>query len=360
MRNLIRASDATAAIMFLFLVGILPDETLAATIHVENNGVDSPSCGAVTEPCRSISHAIASATDGDKIVVGPGRYGDLNGDGSFGGTGEEATPAGCGCMIEVNKRLTLQSSDGPGVSILDAGGAEITGILVQADGVTFGGGSGHGFTIVNARHEGLHVEGNGVTVAGNVAIGNGLSGHVAIAVVGIGNIIADNAAINNANVGIQVNDSPGVNDSSGTVTGNVASANLEGFRINTQGRVQFTQNVASGNRSHGLSSGVGGQGVLEIRRSSFLGNRGIGIVFNFGGTGSVPVIDITDSNIFGNGSCGLQNNTGAVVTASGNFWGAASGPGPDPADTVCNVPPSTTVVDPVATKPFNIPVRAGR
>ena len=114
----------------------------------------------------------------------------------------------------------------------------------------FGGGSGHGFTIVNARHEGLHVEGNGVTVAGNVAIGNGLSGHVAIAVVGIGNIIADNAAINNANTGIQVN------DSSGTVTGNVASANLQGFSINTTGHVQFTQNVASGNRNQGLSSGV--------------------------------------------------------------------------------------------------------
>src|SRR5262245_30462958 len=178
----------------------------AATLHIANNGVDSDTCGAGSAPCRSISQAIVNAAAGDTIVVGPGRYGDLNGDGSVGGPGEEAGPAGCQCMIEVNKRLTLKSSDGPGVTILDAAGAEVYGVFAQADGVTVGSGSGHGFTIVKARKEGIHVEGNGVTVAGNVAIGNGLSGFVAIAVIGTGNTIADNAAINNANVGIQVND----------------------------------------------------------------------------------------------------------------------------------------------------------
>ena len=343
-----------AFVLITTLLGISAAAVDAATLHVANNGIDSDTCGAKNAPCRSVSRAIVNAAVGDTIVVGPGRYGDLNGDGSFGGPGEEAAPAGCGCMIEVNKRLTLQSSDGLGVSILDAGGAEITGILVQADGVTFGGGSGHGFTIVNARHEGLHVEGNGVTVAGNVAIGNGLSGHVAIAVVGIGNIIADNAAMSNANTGIQVNDSGGVNHSSGTVTGNVASANLQGFSINTSGHVQFTQNVASGNRNQGLSSVVSAGAVLEIRRSSFLGNRGPGILLFSSPTGSVTGINITHSNIFGNGSCGLQNNTGAVVRASGNFWGAATGPGSDPADAVCNDASSTTIVEPVATKPFQI------
>jgi len=342
-----------AFVLITTLLGISAAAVDAATLHVANNGIDSDTCGAGNAPCRSVSRAIVNAAAGDTIVVGPGRYGDLNGDGSFGGPGEEAAPAGCGCMIEVNKRLTLQSSDGPGVTILDAGGAEITGILVQADGVTFGGGSGHGFTIVNARHEGLHVEGNGVTVAGNVAVGNGLSGFVAIAVVGTGNIIADNAAINNANVGIQVN------DSSGTVTGNVASANLQGFSINTTGHVQFTQNVASGNRNQGLSSVVSAGAVLEIRRNSFLGNRGLGVSLFNSPTGSVTVTGITDNNIFGNGSCGLQNNTGALVTASGNFWGAATGPGSDPADAVCNDASSTTIVEPVATKPFNINVKIG-
>ncbi len=334
-----------AAGLVSLLILLLSSQVQAKVLEVASNGVDSSTCGSADAPCRSISQAIANASDGDKIVVGPGLYGDLNGDGNFGGPGEEAGPAGCGCMIEMNKRLKLQSSGGAGITILDASLAELTGIVVRADGVTFGGGSGHGFTIVNARHEGLHVEGNGVTVASNVAIGNGLSGFVAIAVIGTGNIIADNAAINNANVGIQVN-------GDGTVTGNVASANLEGFRINTTGQVRFTRNVASGNRTLGLS---GAGGVLEIRRNGFLGNRGLGISL----IGSATVANITDNNIFGNGSCGVQNNTGALVTASGNFWGAATGPGSDPADAVCNDASSTTVVEPVATKAFNIKAKPG-
>ena len=61
----------------------------AATLHVANNGIDSDTCGAGSAPCRSISRAIVNAAAGDTIVVGPGRYGDLNGDGSFGGPGEE-------------------------------------------------------------------------------------------------------------------------------------------------------------------------------------------------------------------------------------------------------------------------------
>ena len=341
-----------AFVLITTLVGTSAAPLDAATLHVANNGIDSDRCGTSNAPCRSVSRAIVNAAVGDTIVVGPGRYGDLDGDGSFGGPGEEAGPAGCGCMIEVNKRLTLQSSDGAGVTILDASLAELNGIVVHADGVTFGGGSRRGFTIVNARHEGLHVEGNGVTVAGNVAVGNGLSGFVAIAVVGTGNIVADNAAISNANVGFQVN-------GDGTVTGNVASANLEGFRINTTGQVQFTQNVASGNRTLGFSSVVGAGGVLEIRRNSFLGNRGLGISLFASPTGAVTGTVITDNNIFGNGSCGLQNNTGALVTASGNFWGAATGPGSDPADAVCNDASSTTVVEPVATQPFNINVKIG-
>lgn len=37
----------------------------------------SPTCGRRDRPCRSISQAITSATAGDLVLVGPGRYGDL-------------------------------------------------------------------------------------------------------------------------------------------------------------------------------------------------------------------------------------------------------------------------------------------
>ncbi len=99
----------------------------------------------------------------------------------------------------------------------------------------------------------------------------------------------------------------------------------------------------------------------EIRRNAVVGNPGLGI------SAQTNTVTISENNIFGNHSianvlgtnCGLVSQTGLSVSAPNNFWGAASGPGPDPADAVCDVS-GTTTVDPVATKPFNIPVRAGR
>ena len=64
------------------------------------------------------------------------------------------------------------------------------------------------------------------------------------------------------------------------------------------------------------------------------------------------------TTLFGNTSFGLQNTLAGVVNAPHNFWGAASGPGADPADEVFDGPQSTTLVDPVATKEFNIRVQA--
>jgi len=74
--------------MLLLAIGVAVADS--ATLNVANNGVDSDICGAASAPCRSISQAIANAADGDTVVVGPGRYGDLNGDGRLGGPGEEA------------------------------------------------------------------------------------------------------------------------------------------------------------------------------------------------------------------------------------------------------------------------------
>ena len=61
----------------------LDSQETDAALYVTNNGVDNQACGTKAAPCRSISQAIAYAKDGDKILVGPGRYGDLNGNGSF-------------------------------------------------------------------------------------------------------------------------------------------------------------------------------------------------------------------------------------------------------------------------------------
>src|SRR5437868_2725709 len=87
------------------------EQETALVLHVANNGVDTQACGAKDAPCRSISQAIANAKDGDRILVGPGRYGDLNGNGSFSDSGDESAELnfGCVCMIKVNKSIQLKS-----------------------------------------------------------------------------------------------------------------------------------------------------------------------------------------------------------------------------------------------------------
>src|SRR5262249_25629681 len=73
-----------------------------ATLYVENNGVDGAGCGTIkTNACRSISPATAFAIAGDRIIVGPGRYGDLNRNHTLGETGEETPSSGCGCMLSI-------------------------------------------------------------------------------------------------------------------------------------------------------------------------------------------------------------------------------------------------------------------
>src|SRR5579872_4813987 len=59
------------------------------SLSVSNHGTDSSTCGLPSSPCRSISQAIANAAPGDAIWVGAGHYGDVSGNPSFGGTGDE-------------------------------------------------------------------------------------------------------------------------------------------------------------------------------------------------------------------------------------------------------------------------------
>jgi hypothetical protein len=82
MSNQVFRVALTAAVLFA-----LAPSASAGTLHVANNRVDGPSCRPKASPCRSISQAITNAAAGSKIIVGPGRYGDLNLNGTLGETG---------------------------------------------------------------------------------------------------------------------------------------------------------------------------------------------------------------------------------------------------------------------------------
>ena len=85
--------------------------------------------------------------------------------------------------------------------------------------------------------------------------------------------------------------------------------------------------------------------------SLLAGYSGIGL-----GPGSSALIN--DNNIFANGftvgNCAITNDSGGTIDATRNFWGLSTGPGPEPADDVCNGIGSTTLVSPVATQQFAI------
>src|SRR5688572_9374211 len=116
----------------------------AATLRVENVGIDSATCG-ITPSCRSISQAIANAVAGDTITVGPGRYGDLNGNGYFDDPGDERPGNGAACMICITKRVRIVSTHGASVTIIDARRPSVndvdfiaSAVWFLAEGITFG------------------------------------------------------------------------------------------------------------------------------------------------------------------------------------------------------------------------------
>lgn len=124
-----------------------------------------------------------------------------------------------------------------------------------------------------------------------------------------------------------------------------------GFALSGSGHT-LSGNVANGN----TRGDYGGPGFLiragtnlVLSGNAALGNGGGGIYAEVSAT-------ITQNNLYGNDApnCGLVNASGGTINATNNFWGAASGPGPDPADDVCNLGSSTTTVEPFATKEFII------
>jgi parallel beta-helix repeat protein len=356
----------------------------AATLNAANNGVDSLTCGAAGSPCRSISQSIQNASSGDTILVGPGRYGDLDGDGNFTSAGEEFAEVGvgCNCMIKVTKPLTIVSRDGADATVLDAGSAALSGVMIQASRVSFGQ-SRKGFTVWRAGDSsGFVVVNNtiGVKIAGNVAkfigspcpcppgvIGRGflingnehlLSGNLSVnnhegfVVNGADHRVTENLATENTGAGYFIQGSGHVitrnvaNNSGGagfsfdgtgfTITSNSAGASGTGFMIFGTAHI-VRGNVASGNLGYGFDIGVS-PGGITLTRNAARGNTDAGIHIT-------AVAVVTDNDIYGNNetpsflgftNCGLLNESGAAVTATNNFWGAPTGPGANPADDVCD------------------------
>jgi hypothetical protein len=356
----------------LTLLALAPVPAAWATVlQVANNGLDAAGCGTKAAPCRSITRAIDNAVAGDTIVVGPGRYGDLDHDGVVGEPNEEGPRIGG--LVLIDKAVTVVSSSGAVWTIIDTGGSNQNVVRIIASGARFGKAK-KGFTLVNSTNAGVTVDGGAanVVVEGNLAVRTG--------------------------TGFRV----GASGSGNLALGNVASANTDGFALGGSGGAVGRSNLAVANAGNGF--GISGDGV-RCEDDVAIGNAGFGFhagpysdatlvndiaIDNlqavFGGSGdSLAVTGLTAlanleggvhnqgtttmtvaaSNIFGNGTkalggrvnCGTLNENNPL-TASNVFWGIFEGPGSDPGDEPCDLLSVETLVDGVAAKPFKVKTKA--
>lgn len=308
---------------------VLSHSASATTRFVAQQGVDSGTCGASSAPCRSISQAVANAVDGDTIVVGPGYYGDLNGDDDFADPGEEAaeTGGGCDCAVKIDKRVTVKSRDGAAATVIDGANQVVSTVSLFGAGASGAslGGAQSGFTVRGGQGAGVFVE---VVAADTRVIGNVAEGNTGDGLIVGGNAaqVTNNRALGNGGNGIQL-----AGDDI-AASGNVAAGNAQaGYFVVFAAGVQVSKSVASGNQQAGFEVTLADAALASI---AALGNEGDGVHFD-DGTGSV-----TRSSFIGNGradgmNCGVLNSSGVAITASDDYWGAATGPGADPADQAC-------------------------
>jgi len=380
-----RDTAQLALLCALALTLLLAAPAWAGKIRVETNGVDTDTCGTKTAPCRTITRALAHAPEGGTIVVGPGRYGDLDGDGTL-GEAEEENPEDCGfCVLEVTKRVTIVSRAGAGATIITGGNEISIGVRISADRVVFGR-KKRGFTLVGSDLIAVSVFGDHVRVAGNFAT----AGNTSYEAKGAHAVFGANSSIGNSNNGFILR-----SESRPTLVGNRAIGNGHGSSINARGistvgaGATIVGNVASANESLGIGSIRGGDAIVKnvivgnrvdpgnsgtgilvgvetpihpteptlIKQNLILGNSGPGV---FAYTDAATTIE--KNVIYGNDwadNCGALNQSGVEMRTTKNFWGLPIGPGIDPADELCATIGIVVAGQP-ATRQARIRVRAAR
>jgi len=319
----------------------------AAQWHVASNGLDSNTCGP-NDPCRSISAAIQRASAGDVILVSPGVYGDLNQNGVLGEPGEETGEIGygCNCVLKVDKAVSIRSTQGALLTRIDVQsftdrGYYVYGVHITADNATFGL-PDQGFEISGSNYYSLRVDSSHVSISGNITSGPGAGFLVS-------------GPDNELDSDIAKNDSDGfiVAESNNTLTNCLASGSKGfGFVVDRNAQrvpptgITLRHDIATGNQQ-----GFNIFGSATLSSVSAIDNAGGGIVLRVAAN-----VTVSNSNIFGNGvlaqNCGVLNQSGLSTVVSNVFWGAANGPGAEPADAVCDLDGSSTTVPSVAAKAF--------
>jgi hypothetical protein len=320
-----RAAAASAACAAL--VAFAAVAAHAATLHVANVDRTNNACGSRAEPCSEIAQALEYAAEGDTIVVGPGLYGDPDGDGFVEWPVDEA----CECIVHVTKRVRIVSSGGAGKTYVLAGRTGLAPVQIEAGGAAFGG-RNRGFTLVGAPAGkaalAIAAGAAGVRVEGNVAAESGM-GFLAQ---GSGAAFRDNRAEDNLEAGFLIG------GDSAELLRNAAAGNAIGFQL--EGDDVSANVLFAAANGRGLVAIGGG---LRVERAALAGNDAQGLQLLPGASASFDRLDH-----HGNGAaCALENVSGGVVALDRVFLGPTG-----EVDTICDVEGSQTeLVRPSARPP---------
>jgi len=365
MKVCIVTRNIVAATALLGAVAAWNSAAGAAKLYVANNGFDSGSCGPIGFECRSITGALANANvlGGDTIIVGPGRYGDIDGDGFLGGIGEEMSGA---WAIYVSIPVKIVSSHGAASTIIDAPGS-FGGAYIESGPIVFGKAS-KGFTIVNANY-GVFVSNSSfpkVKIGGNVILGDGSTFGIYSGFDGTS--IANNRVVNH-DTGI---DSEGNGNS---IKNNVATGSSIGIYVYGE-KVKVKKNLTILNEiGVYIDDGFATTNSLSaFSGNSIVGNLDAGMWIEAVGLPSGGLTEkLKGNNFFGNGdrlpgpplNCAIITSNPSTeplnVVAQNNFWGVAAGPGANPAYAVggaCNLGTGPVTIDTTVARPTEAKVKA--
>jgi Tol biopolymer transport system component len=296
----------------------MPDSDRAVTVHYEfgvpkdlyvsTTGSDSNDCLSLETACRTIGHAIYTAVDGDRIIIGPGTYGE---------------------HLVVNKDLTLEGA-GPGGTVVDAGGS---GVVVEIDGDYDVDLSGMTIRGGNRDYAGGGIYSRGtllldeVIVTGNVGYdGGGIANRGTLTITN--STVSANSADGGA--GIHTKEGGTLVVENCTITGNTA---YTGAGIYNVGTATVVDSVISTNHCTGhWGGGIFNAGLMTLDRVALVqntGDLGVGISNNSDG-----VLTVRDCTVSGNttgpeGMAGGIHNNGQMTivgaTIVNNTAGDAGG-----------------------------------
>lgn len=216
--------------------------TAPTTLFVSTTGSDTSGTGTVSAPYQTISHAIAVAAPGDKILVEPGTYAE-----SLNITQKVEIEADAGDGANATNTIINATGDSNGVTI---SGSAADGTMIK--GLTVENADNHGIFVVNSDN---------VVITEMVATQDGINADAKIAedkaieLVGTAHdLVVDNTVTANGQGGIGVADNGVMNPGAPTPMGTAAPALdniVEGNTISNSGKACGIV-VASYNTNEGV------------------------------------------------------------------------------------------------------------